>query len=1312
MAFNQTQGFNIQSSEPVDKRYLPPSIAGIDPFVIHSGMEVFVGGKQYIYYGATNTNTPSLWKQGVVKDDLDAIDQRLVTLTGEVSVLADDFDDLNARLQVIETEPEPDPIKISVDKTVILAEANTGDTVAVISVTGITNPVNTLSGANANLFTVNGNLLVLSQKPNQGGTLVVTVTSTGEGRSASQTFNLTVAPPVTVIPGEDSAIFSIGPTPIVGTDSTQNIHSKTEAGASTTIFGESNSQIVTIENIDTMQSNNLGFTTGNNSGVVPDTYLEGYFFVVNAERGFRLKGLNDDSYYKITFYGSRNQENRGTRFRIGNESKVLDVSNNTTRGVTFYNVRSVAGLLPFYFSNGIRDVGYFNAVKIEKSADLFDAPVVPVPDPGIAGEVFKINTALPAGLQRGKFMPPANYEILWNDDIKNRFISLRSSFMRSEETNVIDTSTAGIYKALRYKTTGNVSEGVAALSWMEDHVNAGISTGEINTLGSNEDMWAVGIIHSWCKSLYSRSDTPSRSDMVTKIARLCWDSNFDKSDSPIFPNKSIDDLFGNNTAQGNVRWATTHHVSHICSLFYAATAIADDEPRPYRQLRDNIIDEGVKTKNAINRGSINGPQYGIGRGATNAMIEMLLQDIARANGQTNLRYFPKECFLEGRIGMYLTRPDGVAIKHGDLYHYFPFSSYSYTYWFIANAVAGEDGQVLDFARRVPFNNTDIDDPAQFPVASAMLLLAQKPLARSDYKQAPLSFSTNYPAGVQVDRSGWDIRVKETGSNDWLVANFTHIIVGNHTAHALDYSYYFNGALEAPSGIYRGGAAYGSEHTTNFLQQGASYSTFMSQHWDVDMPVRNSRRINMGGIKFVNNPRNLSDIIEGYGQYVYDSILASRSHTEHGLMTIMQDTSQAEDDEYAKVVRRVFLHVTTGDTTFPFLVFTQDYFENNKNGTTNITLCQSADDLATSNTNKTFQITNNRNPNADLQYNGKSSGWVWGAEVVATWEGWHTARNSSGVPIAPEAPPPEPSSWQAIYTEEGGKRADIRTTGEGTAEHIVLRIPSTISNTPAAPVMSQNGEFRMVQAQGVAILMADGHKTYSSVSFTIPATRRVVILCLSPGDYTDQNGQSYTLKSGFLFDRSLPAGSYTLTRVGEPTADPDPDPEPPAPPTPTTQTLAEYNFNSNDLEPFSTINGVEATTIFPLNLSRLGTIDYSGAGDFTMFLTSDQTTADGAVSSGKKAYFNVSGMKSVSRIQLQSTKAGDSLGARGFVLTVTANGTTTEIARESVPSVRPALTSYAYDVNIVSDDMEIAIHPFSPDSTSNLQIDNIIIKGQV
>ena len=130
MAFSQTQGFNIQSSEPTDARYLPASLDSLDPFVVHNGMPVFVGGKLYVYQGADNTNVPSGWEPLLDQSDIEGLLARIAVLESSIAIV------------------------VTLDTTTIPSTATSGDTVGQITISGANNPTVTLSGPDANKFSL------------------------------------------------------------------------------------------------------------------------------------------------------------------------------------------------------------------------------------------------------------------------------------------------------------------------------------------------------------------------------------------------------------------------------------------------------------------------------------------------------------------------------------------------------------------------------------------------------------------------------------------------------------------------------------------------------------------------------------------------------------------------------------------------------------------------------------------------------------------------------------------------------------------------------------------------------------------------------------------------------------------------------------------------------------------------------------------------------------------------------------------------------------------------------------------------------
>lgn len=91
---------------------------------------------------------------------------------------------------------------------------------------------------------------------------------------------------------------------------------------------------------DAWPQNLLGVTTGNNSGVYPDSILQtGYYFATSTSQPFkriRLTNLDASKKYNLIFLGSRNYGNnieQLTRFAVGSQVVTLNSNNNINNTV-------------------------------------------------------------------------------------------------------------------------------------------------------------------------------------------------------------------------------------------------------------------------------------------------------------------------------------------------------------------------------------------------------------------------------------------------------------------------------------------------------------------------------------------------------------------------------------------------------------------------------------------------------------------------------------------------------------------------------------------------------------------------------------------------------------------------------------------------------------------------------------------------------------------------------------------------------------------------------------------------------------------
>lgn len=102
---------------------------------------------------------------------------------------------------------------------------------------------------------------------------------------------------------------------------------------------------VSVTLIDAWEGDNeLGATTGNNTGVFPDAIMRAAYYQSNtAAMRIRISGLSTDpnTKYNLVFFASRSAgDPRNTTYKVGTDSVLLNAANNTT------NTAQINGLVP------------------------------------------------------------------------------------------------------------------------------------------------------------------------------------------------------------------------------------------------------------------------------------------------------------------------------------------------------------------------------------------------------------------------------------------------------------------------------------------------------------------------------------------------------------------------------------------------------------------------------------------------------------------------------------------------------------------------------------------------------------------------------------------------------------------------------------------------------------------------------------------------------------------------------------------------------------------------------------------------------
>lgn len=121
-------------------------------------------------------------------------------------------------------------------------------------------------------------------------------------------------------------------------------------------------------------ANNVGATTGENSGVFPDAVMHTFFYDQSgADRHVRISGLSADRKYNLMFFGSRASvyDNRNTVYGAGGQTVTLNAASNTS------NTVQINGLSPDSTGSIIFTVrqasgsfaAYINAMVIQSYVD-------------------------------------------------------------------------------------------------------------------------------------------------------------------------------------------------------------------------------------------------------------------------------------------------------------------------------------------------------------------------------------------------------------------------------------------------------------------------------------------------------------------------------------------------------------------------------------------------------------------------------------------------------------------------------------------------------------------------------------------------------------------------------------------------------------------------------------------------------------------------------------------------------------------------------------------------------------------------------
>lgn len=122
-------------------------------------------------------------------------------------------------------------------------------------------------------------------------------------------------------------------------------------------------------------ANDVGATTGNNSGVYPDNVMRtAYFTAATTPKRIRISGLTaPNTKYNLVFFASRGavNDNRNTVYSYGGQSVTLNAANNTTNVVQLQGlVPNASGVIEFTATRGSgSSFGYINAMSIQSYVD-------------------------------------------------------------------------------------------------------------------------------------------------------------------------------------------------------------------------------------------------------------------------------------------------------------------------------------------------------------------------------------------------------------------------------------------------------------------------------------------------------------------------------------------------------------------------------------------------------------------------------------------------------------------------------------------------------------------------------------------------------------------------------------------------------------------------------------------------------------------------------------------------------------------------------------------------------------------------------
>ncbi|AHM63615.1 PA14 domain-containing protein [Flammeovirgaceae bacterium 311] len=146
---------------------------------------------------------------------------------------------------------------------------------------------------------------------------------------------------------------------------------------------EGNATTIDIRFLDGFIRAEAGAVTGSNANsTFPDAVLKTHYYGwTDKDRKIKISGLDKTLYYNITIIGSKATTDDApiiTRYTIGNESKTLDVRNNTSQAVSFDKLQAPTGELTLTVrQQDPTQYSYINGIIIEASYEDNSVPTVP-----------------------------------------------------------------------------------------------------------------------------------------------------------------------------------------------------------------------------------------------------------------------------------------------------------------------------------------------------------------------------------------------------------------------------------------------------------------------------------------------------------------------------------------------------------------------------------------------------------------------------------------------------------------------------------------------------------------------------------------------------------------------------------------------------------------------------------------------------------------------------------------------------------------------------------------------------------------------